>query len=68
MRSARIWWRFADGPVADFLVAILDPNAAVEPRSVAFNVEVIDGRSQVGVIVAELGQTVTLAVAGVARR
>lgn len=54
--------------MADFLVAILDPNAAVEPRSVAFNVEVIDGRSQVGVIVAELGQTVTLAVAGVARR
>lgn len=51
-------------PTADSLVAILDPNAAIEPRLVAFNVEVIDGRSLTGVIAAETGTTVTLALAG----
>ena len=55
---------FRGRPVADFLGAILDPNAAIEPRFVAFNVEVIDGRSLTGVIAAETGLTVTLALAG----
>ena len=56
--------RYCGRPVGDFLVAILDPNAAIEPRFVAFNVEVIDGRSLTGVIAAETGTTVTLALAG----
>src|SRR5213075_1851581 len=48
----------------DFLVAILDPNAAVEPRFVAYNIETKDGRSLAGVVNAETATTLTLVQSG----
>lgn len=63
LRSTRIWVGFRGRPAVDFLVAKLEPNAAIETRSAAFNVEVIDGGSLTGVIAAETGLTVALALA-----
>jgi putative membrane-bound dehydrogenase-like protein len=54
----------ADKTPADFLTAILDPNAAVEPRYVAYNIELRDGRSLSGVVNAETGTTLTLVQGG----
>jgi putative membrane-bound dehydrogenase-like protein len=48
----------------DFLVAILDPNAAVEPRFVAYNIETRDGRTLSGVVNAETATTLTLVQSG----
>jgi putative heme-binding domain-containing protein len=48
----------------DFLVAILDPNAAVEPRFVAYNIETKDGRTLSGVVNAETATTLTLVQSG----
>src|SRR4029079_11133454 len=42
-----------DKSVDDFLLAILDPNAAIEPRFINYNVETKDGRSLSGVIRSE---------------
>ncbi|MEY2429872.1 MAG: hypothetical protein QOJ40_2757, partial [Verrucomicrobiota bacterium] len=53
-----------DKTPADFLTAILDPNAAVEPRFVAYNIETHDGRSLTGVVNAETATTLTLVQAG----
>src|SRR5205814_4485035 len=53
-----------DKTPADFLTAILDPNAAVEPRFVAYNIETKDGRSLTGVVSAETGTTLTLVQGG----
>jgi putative membrane-bound dehydrogenase-like protein len=53
-----------DKTPADFLTAILDPNAVVEPRFVAYNLELKDGRSLTGIISAETATTLTLAQAG----
>jgi putative membrane-bound dehydrogenase-like protein len=53
-----------DKTPADFLTAILDPNAAVQPRFVAYNVQTKDDRFLTGVINAETATTMTLAQAG----
>ena len=53
-----------DKTPADFLTAILDPNAAVEPRFVAYNIETKDGRSLTGVVNAESATTLTLVQGG----
>jgi len=52
---------FRDKSVQDFLVAILDPNAAIEPRFVSYSVETKDGRSLTGIIRAETATSLTLA-------
>ncbi len=41
---------FRGKPSADFLTAILDPNAAIEPRFVAWTAELKDGRSLTGIV------------------
>jgi putative heme-binding domain-containing protein len=48
----------------DFLVAILDPNDAVEPRFTAYNIDTKDGRSITGIVKAETATTMTVALAG----
>ena len=48
----------------DFLLAILDPNAAIEPRFLNYQVETRDGRSLSGVVRAETATSLTLAQAG----
>jgi putative membrane-bound dehydrogenase-like protein len=53
-----------DKTPADFLTAILDPNAAVEPRFVAYNIETKDGRSLTGIINAETATALTLVQSG----
>jgi putative membrane-bound dehydrogenase-like protein len=54
----------ADKTPADFLTAILDPNAVVEPRFVAYNIETKDGRSLSGIVSAETATTLTLVQGG----
>src|SRR5213078_2242679 len=48
----------------DFLVAILDPNAAIEPRFLNYQVETSDGRSLSGVVTAETATSLTLVQGG----
>ncbi|PYM11344.1 MAG: dehydrogenase [Verrucomicrobia bacterium] len=48
----------------DFLVAILDPNAAIEPRFINYQIETKDGRSLSGVVKAEAASSLTLAQGG----
>src|ERR1051326_5372619 len=50
----------ADKTPGDFLTAILDPNAVVEPRFIAYNIETKDGRSLTGIVSAETATTLTL--------
>lgn len=50
----------ADKTPGDFVLAILDPNAAVEPRFISYNVETRDGRSLSGIVSAESSTTLTL--------
>jgi putative heme-binding domain-containing protein len=57
-------WQLADKTPADFLLAILDPNAAVEPRFVAYNIETKDGRSLSGIVSAETATTLTVVQGG----
>jgi putative heme-binding domain-containing protein len=54
----------ADKTAADFLTAILDPNAVVEPRFIAYNLETKDGRSLSGIVSAETATTLTLVQGG----
>ena len=54
----------ADKSPGDFLVAILDPNAVVEPRFASYNVETKDGRSLTGIVNAETATTLTLVQSG----
>jgi putative membrane-bound dehydrogenase-like protein len=49
-----------DKTPGDFLLAIIDPNAAVEPRFLAYDIETRDDRSLVGVISAETSTSLTL--------
>jgi putative heme-binding domain-containing protein len=49
---------------SDFLTAILDPNAAVEPRFIAYNIETKDGRSLSGIVNAETATTLTVVQGG----
>jgi putative membrane-bound dehydrogenase-like protein len=53
-----------DKSAEDFLVAILDPNAAIEPRFVSYNVETKDGRALSGVIRSETASGFTLVQGG----
>jgi len=53
-----------DKTPADWLLAILDPNAAVEPRFVAYNLETRDERSLSGIVSAETATTLTLVQGG----
>jgi putative membrane-bound dehydrogenase-like protein len=53
-----------DKDVAWFLQNILDPNAAIDPRYVAYNVEMKDGRSLSGLISGESASSVTLIAGG----
>jgi putative heme-binding domain-containing protein len=54
----------ADKTPADFLIAILDPNAAVEPRFLAYNIETRDGRALSGIVSAETSTSLTLVQPG----
>jgi putative heme-binding domain-containing protein len=53
-----------DKTAGDFLLAILDPNAVVEPRYVAYDIETKDDRSLNGIVSAETGTTLTLTQGG----
>jgi putative membrane-bound dehydrogenase-like protein len=53
-----------DKSAEDFLVAVLDPNAAIEPRFVSYNVETKDGRALSGVIRSETAGGFTLVQGG----
>lgn len=55
---------FAGKSVADFLVAILDPNAALNPNFLAYNIETRDGRSLSGMVRGETASSLTLAQSG----
>ncbi len=55
---------FAGKSTADFLVAILDPNAAINPNFLAYNVETRDGRSLSGIVRGETASSLTLAQSG----
>jgi putative heme-binding domain-containing protein len=50
----------ADKPVETFLIAILDPNRAVEARYVNYMASTKNGREPSGIIVAETGNSITL--------
>ncbi|HKS35850.1 MAG TPA: neutral/alkaline non-lysosomal ceramidase N-terminal domain-containing protein [Verrucomicrobiae bacterium] len=50
--------------VEDFLVAILDPAVAIEPRFINYQIEMRDGRSLSGVITAETATSLTLVQGG----
>jgi putative membrane-bound dehydrogenase-like protein len=50
----------ADKPVETFLIAILDPNRAVEARYVNYMATTKDGREPSGIIVAETANSITL--------
>ena len=54
-----------DKSAEDFLVAILDPNAAIEPRFISYNVETKDGRSLSGVFRSETATSVELVAPGI---
>ncbi len=53
-----------DKTPGDLLLAILDPNAAVEPRFLAYDIETKDDRSLVGVVSAESSTSLTLVQPG----
>jgi putative heme-binding domain-containing protein len=55
---------FRNKSVQDFLIAILDPNAAVEPRYTAYSVQTKDGRSLYGVISSESATTLVITQPG----
>ena len=54
---------FAGKPIDDFVVAILDPNSALEPKFAAYEVEMKDGRSFHGVVRGETATSMTVAQA-----
>ncbi|HWF19017.1 MAG TPA: c-type cytochrome, partial [Verrucomicrobiae bacterium] len=53
-----------DKTPSDFVLAIIDPNAAVEPRFLAYDIETKDDRSLVGVISAESSTSLTFVQPG----
>ena len=55
---------FAGKSVADFLVAILDPNAAINPHFLAYSIETKDGRSLSGIVKGETASSLTLVQGG----
>ena len=54
---------FRTKPIGDFLTAILDPNAAIEPRYIAYNVDTKDDRALTGLVTDETATGLTLAQA-----
>ncbi len=54
---------FRTKPAGDFLAAILDPNAAIEPRYIAYNVDTKDDRALTGLVTDETATGLTLAQA-----
>jgi putative membrane-bound dehydrogenase-like protein len=54
---------FAGKPAGDFVVAILDPNAVIEPKFAAYEVETRDGRSLFGVVRNETATSLSIAQA-----
>jgi putative membrane-bound dehydrogenase-like protein len=52
---------------ADFLAAILDPNAAMDARYTVYDVELKDGRSLTGLITSESANSLVLGMAGGAK-
>jgi putative heme-binding domain-containing protein len=55
---------FRTKDVGDFLVAILDPNAAMDARFTVYDVELKDGRALTGILTGETGNSLTLGMAG----
>ncbi len=55
---------FRPKPVQEFLVAILDPNAAIDARFTVYNVETKDGRSLAGIITSESATSIVLTQPG----
>jgi putative heme-binding domain-containing protein len=55
---------FAGKSAQDFLVAILDPNSAINPGYLAYNLETKDDRSLSGVVKGETGSSLTLVQGG----
>ncbi|MCI0746754.1 MAG: neutral/alkaline non-lysosomal ceramidase N-terminal domain-containing protein [Verrucomicrobia subdivision 3 bacterium] len=55
---------FAGKSVTDFVLAILDPNAVVEPRFAGYSIETRDGRSLSGVVRGETATSLTLVQGG----
>lgn len=55
---------FAGKSPADFLLAILDPNAGINPNFIAYNVETADGRSLSGIVRNETTAGLTLVQGG----
>ncbi|MBI1842529.1 MAG: HEAT repeat domain-containing protein [Verrucomicrobia bacterium] len=51
-------------PVEYFVLNIVDPNAAIEPRYIAYEAELRDGRSLAGIVRSESGGRLTLALSG----
>ena len=55
---------YRDKSIDDFLIAILDPNAAIEPKYTGYSVTLKDGRELAGVISDESGAGFTLTMPG----
>jgi putative heme-binding domain-containing protein len=53
---------FHTKPVGDYLKAILDPNAVVEPNFIQYQVQLKDGRELAGVVQSETATGLTLAL------
>ncbi len=51
-------------PAADFLLAVLDPNSAIEPKFTAYTVELREGRSLTGILRNETSAGLELVQAG----
>jgi putative membrane-bound dehydrogenase-like protein len=54
----------ADKPVSELVVAILDPNQAVDPAYTSYTAVTGDGRELSGILVAETPNSITLRMAG----
>ena len=55
---------FAGKGADDFVLAIIDPNAALDPKFVAYDIETKDGRSLSGIVKDETASGLTLVQAG----
>jgi len=55
---------FAGKSVGDFVQAILDPNSAINPNFLAYNIETKDGRSLSGIVRGETASGLTLVQGG----
>lgn len=55
---------FAGKSTADFVLALLDPNAGINPNFIAYNIETKDGRSLSGIVRNETASGLTLVQGG----